>query len=93
MESQTTLDQVAQMRTENATLKISVEGHTDNVGNATLNKILSENRAKAVMNYLVAKGINSTRLTSKGWGQTKPIADNSTEDSKAKNRRVELVKI
>ena len=81
------------MLTENATLKISVEGHTDNFGNATLNKILSENRAKAVMNYLVAKGINITRLTSKGWGQTKPIADNSTEDSKAKNRRVELVKI
>ena len=93
MESQTTLDQVAQMRTENATLKISVEGHTDNVGNATLNRILSENRAKAVMNYLVTKGINTTRLTSKGWGQTKPIADNSTEEGKAKNRRVELVKI
>ena len=81
------------MRTENATLKISVEGHTDNVGNATLNRILSENRAKAVMNYLVTKGINTTRLTSKGWGQTKPIADNSTEEGKAKNRRVELVKI
>lgn len=93
MESQTTLNQVAQMLTENATLKISVEGHTDNVGNATLNKTLSENRAKAVMNYLVAKGINSTRLTSKGWGQTKPISDNSTEDGKAKNRRVELVKM
>lgn len=93
MESRTTLDQVAQMLTDNPTLKISVEGHTDNAGNATLNKTLSENRAKAVMNYLVAKGINTTRLTSKGWGQTKPIADNSTEEGKAKNRRVELVKM
>lgn len=92
-ESMATLDQVAQMLTDNPALKLSVEGHTDNAGNATLNKTLSENRAKAVMNYLVAKGISNTRLTSKGWGQTKPVSENTTEEGKAKNRRVELVKM
>jgi outer membrane protein OmpA-like peptidoglycan-associated protein len=91
-ESQTIIDQVAQMLTENPTMNISVEGHTDNVGNAAINQTLSENRAAAVKNALIAKGIDKARLSSKGWGQTKPVADNGTEDGKAKNRRVEIVK-
>jgi outer membrane protein OmpA-like peptidoglycan-associated protein len=91
-ESQTIIDQVALMLTENPTMNISVEGHTDNVGNAATNQTLSENRAAAVKNALIAKGIDKTRLSSKGWGQTKPIADNGTDDGKAKNRRVEIVK-
>ena len=92
-ESQKIIDQIADMLKTNATLKISVEGHTDNVGNSTSNQTLSENRAKSVMNALITKGIDKSRLKSKGWGQTKPITDNNTEDGKAKNRRVEIVKL
>ena len=91
-ESQQTIDQVAEMLKANPALKISIEGHTDNVGTAASNLTLSDSRAKAVMANLTTKGIDKTRLTAKGWGQTKPVADNSTEDGKAKNRRVELVK-
>lgn len=57
------------------------------------NKTLSENRGKSVMNALVAKGIDKSRLSAKGWGQEKPIADNTSDDGKAKNRRVEIVKL
>jgi outer membrane protein OmpA-like peptidoglycan-associated protein len=91
-ESQHILDQIVQMMKDNPTLKISIEGHTDNVGSAQSNHNLSENRAKAVMSALIAKGIDKARLSSKGWGQTRPIADNTTEEGRAKNRRVEIVK-
>jgi len=70
---------------------ISVEGHTDNVGNAAANKKLSEQRAKAVLDYLVSRGVDKKRLKSVGYGLTKPVADNKTEEGRAKNRRVELV--
>jgi outer membrane protein OmpA-like peptidoglycan-associated protein len=92
-ESQKTIDEIAEMLKNNASLKVSIEGHTDNVGTPAANKTLSENRAKAVMNALVAQGIDKSRLSSKGWGQDKPISDNTTEDGKAKNRRVEIVKL
>ena len=92
-ESQTIIDQVVQLLTENTALKISVEGHTDNVGNVQANQTLSENRAKAVMNAIAAKGIDKSRLVSKGWGQSKPISENNTDEGKAKNRRVEIVKL
>lgn len=92
-ESQTIIDQIAQMLKENASLKISIEGHTDNVGTSQTNQMLSENRAKSVMNAVVAKGIDKSRLLAKGWGQTKPISENNTEEGKAKNRRVEIVKL
>lgn len=77
----------------NPTLKISIEGHTDNIGNSQSNQTLSENRAKAVMNAIISNGIDKLRLSSKGWGQTKPIDDNKTEEGKATNRRVEIVKL
>ena len=92
-ESQNIIDQVAGMLKENSGLKISIEGHTDNVGSMASNKTLSENRGKSVMNALVAKGIDKSRLSAKGWGQEKPIADNTSDDGKAKNRRVEIVKL
>jgi OOP family OmpA-OmpF porin len=92
-DSQKTIDQIAQMLKDNAGLKVSIEGHTDNVGNAASNQTLSDNRAKAVMNAVIAKGIDKGRLSSKGLGATKPIEDNGTEDGKAKNRRVEIVKM
>jgi len=89
-ESQVELDKVVQLMQDNSTVKIQIEGHTDNVGKAADNIKLSENRAKAVVNYLVSKNISVTRLISKGFGATKPMADNKSEEGKAQNRRTEL---
>jgi OmpA-OmpF porin, OOP family len=91
-DAQPTLAEVAKMLKANPSLQISVEGHTDNVGAAAANKTLSENRAKSVMSSLVAQGITANRLGAKGFGQESPIADNRSEEGRAKNRRVELVK-
>lgn len=74
-------------------LKVSIEGHTDNTGNATENQRLSQARAEAVMKAVVAQGIDAKRLKSAGHGATYPIADNRKEAGRAKNRRVELVRI
>jgi outer membrane protein OmpA-like peptidoglycan-associated protein len=71
--------------------KIDIEGHTDNVGNAASNKKLSEQRAGAVLKYLAERGVDKKRLKSIGYGLTKPVADNKTEEGRTKNRRVELV--
>jgi OmpA-OmpF porin, OOP family len=91
-ESQPIIDQLSEMLKQNPTLKISIEGHTDNIGGDKTNLPLSESRAKSVMNALISKGIEVSRLKSKGWGQSKPIADNTTEEGRAKNRRVEISK-
>jgi outer membrane protein OmpA-like peptidoglycan-associated protein len=92
-DSQQIIGEMAEMLKANPTLNVSIEGHTDNSGTPAGNKTLSENRAKAVVTALVAKGIGKTRLSSKGWGQDRPVADNTTDDGKAKNRRVEVVKL
>ena len=91
-ESQPIVDQVVEMLKQNPDLIVSVEGHTDNVGSDKSNKTLSENRAKSVMTALISGGIEKSRLSSMGWGATKPIEDNSTEEGRFKNRRVEIVK-
>ncbi len=91
-ESQAIIDEIFKMLNENKAIKVSIEGHTDNVGDAAANKKLSEARARAVMDALIAKGINKERLSSVGWGQERPVADNRTEEGRAKNRRVEIVK-
>ena len=91
-ESQPIIQQIADMLKQNAGLKVSIEGHTDNTGTEKSNQTLSENRAKSVVSALIAKGIDKGRLSSKGWGQSKPVADNKTDEGKAKNRRVEIVK-
>ena len=85
------LDKVVQLMTDNPTLKIQISGHTDNVGVPAANLQLSNNRAKAVVNYIVSKGVTATRLTYKGFGATKPIADNGSEAGRSKNRRTELM--
>lgn len=84
--------EIATLLKTNPTLKLSVEGHTDNVGDAASNKKLSEARAKSVTTAIVASGIEAARLSAAGFGQDKPVADNRTEEGRAKNRRVELVK-
>lgn len=91
-ESKPIINQIVQMMKANPSLKIGVEGHTDNVGNLKSNKTLSDERAKSVVAAIVAQGIDAKRLSAAGYGQDKPIADNKTEEGRAKNRRVELVK-
>ena len=73
-------------------LKLAIEGHTDNVGNAAANQTLSHNRANSVMKAVVSAGIHAERLSAAGFGQGRPVADNRSEEGRAKNRRVELVK-
>jgi outer membrane protein OmpA-like peptidoglycan-associated protein len=87
-----TVKEIATLLKSNPTLKLSVEGHTDNVGDAASNKKLSEARAKSVTAAIVAGGVDAARLSATGFGQEKPVADNRTEEGRAKNRRVELVK-
>jgi outer membrane protein OmpA-like peptidoglycan-associated protein/tetratricopeptide (TPR) repeat protein len=89
-ESVIELDKVAQLLNDNPKLKIEISGHTDNVGVAKDNLTLSNNRSKAVVSYLLSKKIAVGRLIYKGFGATKPLADNTTETGKALNRRTEL---
>ena len=91
-ESKPVIDQIVQMMKSNPDLKIGVEGHTDNVGTPASNKTLSEARAKSVVTAIAGQGISVDRLIPSGYGQDKPIADNNTEEGRAQNRRVELVK-
>ena len=84
--------QVVALLTANADYKVTIEGHTDNVGSAKANQTLSESRAAAVVEALVKGGIAKERLTSAGFGAAQPVASNDTGDGRAKNRRVELVK-
>jgi outer membrane protein OmpA-like peptidoglycan-associated protein len=85
--------QVLKLMQDNPGLKLAINGHTDNVGTRTYNLELSEKRAAAVVDALVAAGISRSRLSSGGFGPDQPIAENDTEKGRAKNRRVELVKM
>ena len=76
---------------KNPKIKIHIEGHTDNVGEEAYNIILSENRAKQVYSYLIEKGLSSTRLSYKGYGELKPISTNNTEKGREQNRRTSFV--
>ena len=71
---------------------MTVEGHTDNVGAKAANQALSQKRAEAVVTWLSAHEVNPARLAASGFGDTKPVQDNGSEDGRQKNRRVELVK-
>lgn len=85
------LDKLLQLMNDNPSITIQVNGHTDNTGNAAANITLSQNRAKAVVNYLIQKGIEAKRITFKGFGSLQPVADNSTEEGRAANRRTEFI--
>lgn len=90
-ESKTVLDEIGALLKADPALSLEIQGHTDNVGAPTANLALSEERARAVRTYLVAThGIAAARLAVAGFGDTKPVADNATEEGRAKNRRVEL---
>jgi OmpA-OmpF porin, OOP family len=90
-ESRDQLEKLYRTLRDNPRLKIEIDGHTDNVGDARLNQYLSENRAKVIYTYLVRKNISPGRLRHKGFGQTRPVAPNDTEENKSLNRRVEFV--
>jgi outer membrane protein OmpA-like peptidoglycan-associated protein len=92
-ESMGTLNMISQILKDNPELKFDIEGFTDNSGNPAHNLSLSQDRANAVKTQLVSMGISASRLTAKGFGDTKPISDNSTAGGRANNRRVEFVKI
>ena len=89
-EARTSLDKVAATLGKLPELKVEVAGHTDSVGDPGQNQRLSSQRAETVAKYLVGKGVPAERLTAKGYGQEKPIAENTSPAGKRKNRRVEL---
>ncbi len=91
-DSDSILGEIVKLMQQNSDLKLRVEGHTDTKGVPSANQALSEKRAQAVVAWLTAHGVADARLSAKGFGQDKPVADNSTEEGRAKNRRVELVK-
>lgn len=91
-ESQAIVEQIGKLLRDHSALKVSVEGHTDNVGTPAANKKLSQDRAAAVMAAVGRLGIPVARMSATGWGQEKPVADNRTEEGRAKNRRVEIVR-
>jgi len=84
------LEPAANLMAADKALKLEVQGHTDNVGNDAYNQTLSEARAKAVVTWLTQHGVAADRLTAKGYGKTKPVADNGSDEGRAKNRRVEI---
>jgi outer membrane protein OmpA-like peptidoglycan-associated protein len=85
------LDGFIEFLTENSRIKVAIHGHTDNIGKDESNLLLSENRSKTVYTYLIDHGISASRLSYKGFGKAKPVAENDTEAGRAKNRRTEFV--
>jgi outer membrane protein OmpA-like peptidoglycan-associated protein len=84
------LDKLVKLMTTNAKMRIEVGGHTDNVGNDAANQLLSEERANAVRDFLIAHGIEASRVVAKGYGETRPVATNDTDEGRALNRRTEI---
>ena len=85
-----TLDQIAQSLSQYPNSLIDVYGHTDSTGSDQYNQTLSERRAQSVASYLTTRGVQSARLATRGFGESQPVASNTTEDGRAQNRRVEI---
>ena len=92
-DSEQTLNEIVKLLAGSPALKLRVEGYTDNIGQAAANQALSDRRARAVMAWLTGHGVDASRLAAKGLGQADPVGENATEDGRARNRRVELVKM
>jgi len=90
LSSNKTLNDLVEVMKLKPTLIIEISGHTDNTGTPEINTKLSQDRADAVRNYLIKKGIAANRLTAKGYGDTEPVADNNSDIGKQKNRRTEV---
>jgi outer membrane protein OmpA-like peptidoglycan-associated protein len=90
-ESFVELDRVVKLLKENPAIEIEMSAHTDSRGSDEYNVTLSHNRAKSVMDYILSKGIDPARITSKGYGETKPVATNDTDEGRQLNRRVEFM--
>ena len=91
--SKSTLDRIVSIMKTYKSERFHIAGHTDNTFTSDFNQVLSQNRAIAVRNYFISKGIDATRLTAKGYGETKPVQSNDTEEGRAKNRRVAIILI
>ena len=92
-ESMGTINEIVKLMKKHPDLNFRIEGHTDSDGEESFNQKLSEDRAAAVKIMLVKLGIDGSRLESKGWGESKPLSENSTPEGKANNLRVEFIKI
>jgi OmpA-OmpF porin, OOP family len=84
------LDRLVVFMNENKDKRANLSGHTDNIGTEAYNQALSERRVNSVKDYVVKKGVDSSRVSGQGFGESKPIADNKTQEGRAKNRRVEI---
>ena len=89
-ESNAELDRLVKLMNDVPTLRVEISGHTDNTGSVSLNNKLSQARAEAVVKYLESKGVAKSRLEAKGYGSTKPIASNATDQGRQDNRRTEF---
>jgi len=87
------LDQVVEVLKANKDVKVEISGHTDAVGSASYNQRLSEARAQSVRQYLIEHGLDASRLVARGYGESKPIAPNTTREGRAQNRRIEFTVI
>lgn len=89
-ESKNVLDDAAETLKAHKNVRVEIQGHTDNTGDAAANQTLSDRRAHVVKDYLVQRGVNTNRLEARGYGQTTPIADNNSNIGRAQNRRIEF---
>ena len=89
-EAKAQLDGISTILKKNSAVEVEISGHADSKGNDDLNQVLSDKRARSAYNYLVSKGVKKSKLKTKGYGETKPVGDNETDEGRAKNRRVEF---